>query len=73
MHTLTQRERDYLRKLLSERDAHVEDHRGTGQNGSTSVADLQAKLTDKECQLRKLTDECQKLKDKVEQAEAQVY
>ena len=62
-----------MRKLLSERDAHVEDHRGTGQGGLTSVADLQAELADKECQLHKLTDENQGLKDKVEQAEAQVH
>ena len=37
------------------------------------MADLQAKLADKECQLRNLTDECQKWKEKTEQAEAQVY
>ena len=73
LYTLTQRERDRFRKLLSERDTHVEDHRGTGQGGLTSVADLQAKLADKKCQLQNLADECQKWKDKAEQAEAQVH
>ena len=73
LYTLTQRERDHFRKLLSERDTHVEDHRGTGQGGLTSVADLQAKLADKKCQLRNLADECQKWKEKAEQAEAQVH
>ena len=68
LYTLIQRERDRFHKVLSERDAHIEDHRGTGQ-----VADLQAKLADKECQLRNLTDECQKWKNEAEQAEGQVH
>ena len=62
-----------MRELLSERDTDVEVHKGTGQGGLTSVADLQAKLADKECQLRELADENQGLKDKVAQAEAQVH
>jgi hypothetical protein len=61
VHVLIQRERDNLRKLLSKRDAHVEGHRGTGQGGLISVADLQ------------LAEENQELKDKLAQAEAQVH
>ena len=70
---ISQRERDYLRKILSERDSQVEDHRGTGQDGLPSVVDVQAKLTDKECELRKLAEEYQELKEKLAQAEAQVH
>ena len=62
-----------MRKLLSERNAHVEGHRGTGQDGLPSVTDIQARLTDKEYQLRTLAEENQVLKEKLAQSEAQVH
>ena len=68
---LTQRERDYFRKLLSEKDAHVEDHRDTGQGGS--VTDIQTQLTEQKSQLLKLAKENEELKEKLAQAEAQVH
>ena len=71
----TQGERDYLRKLLSEKDVHVhaEGHREAGQGGSPSVTGIEAQLSEKKCQLLERTKENKELKEKLAQAEAQVH
>ena len=64
-----------MRKQLSEKDVHVhvEGHRETGQGGSPSVTGIEAQLSEKKCQLLKLTKENEELKEKLAQFEAQVH